>query len=175
MVLAACSSNPIAASSNGASSSTTAISTTTTAPPSTTTTGTAAPASTTTTAPASTTTTSSSTFLPATGGVFESPSGNISCEVDNGRGGLYGVHCLTISPPQSASLSSDGTYTSCSGMQCLANFPVGSPTLPYGAVATAGPYRCLSLETGVTCTVSGKGFAISKAGVTPYPAPSSSG
>jgi serine/threonine protein kinase, bacterial len=102
---------------------------------------------------------------------FQSPSGNISCEIDYQRG--YGMtdtaYCDSGRPPQNVSMNSDGVLTVCTaGESCLSNGPVGEPTLPYNHTTGIGPFTCLSEVSGVTCTVvSGRGFAISNSGITP--------
>src|ERR1700744_5585210 len=63
----------------------------------------------------------------STGGEFVSPSNNISCQV-----GLTSVFCLTGTPAQSVTLGVSGSYTTCTGDQCLANPGDGTPTLAYG-------------------------------------------
>jgi len=100
------------------------------------------------------------------GGEFLSPSGNISCEIDNGYIGLHQVYCQTISPPESVVLSRTGTFKVCKGQRCLGNPGVNTPVLAYGRSTGSGPFRCLSTTAGVTCTVGGKGFQISRAGIT---------
>jgi hypothetical protein len=101
----------------------------------------------------------------------QSPSGNINCEIDYRRG--YGTtdsaYCMSISPPQNVSMNSSGVLTVCTaGDSCLSNPPQAEPTLPYGHTTGIGPFTCLSESSGVTCTVgSGRGFAISKLGITP--------
>ncbi len=99
------------------------------------------------------------------GGEFASPSGNITCEVDYQRAGLTEVYCQTGTPPRSATMSTTGTYTTCTGEQCLGNAGEGTPTLAYGKATGVGPFRCESATTGVTCTASGKGFRISTSGI----------
>jgi hypothetical protein len=118
--------------------------------------GTAGATTTTVTAPAKT----------SHGGEFLSPSGNISCEIDNGYIGLHQVYCQTISPPQSVVLARTGTFKVCKGQQCLGNPADNTPVLAYGHSTSSGPFRCLSTTAGVTCTVSGKGFQISRSGIT---------
>jgi hypothetical protein len=113
---------------------------------------------------------SSATLVPmqtAAGGEFLSPSGNISCEVDYHKAGLTEVYCQTGTPPQSVTMSADGKYTTCTGVQCLGNPGIGTPTLAYGTATGVGPFRCESATTGVTCTVGGTGFRIAAAGITP--------
>jgi hypothetical protein len=99
------------------------------------------------------------------GGEFLSPSGNISCEIDNGYIGLHQVYCQTISPPESVVLSLTGTFKVCKGQQCLGNPGVNTPVLAYGHSTGSGPFRCVSTTAGVTCTVGAKGFQISRSGV----------
>lgn len=106
----------------------------------------------------------------AAGGEFLSPSGNISCEVDYDRNGLTQVYCQTGTPARSVTMSATGKYTTCTGQQCLGNSGTGTPTLAYGKATGAGPFRCESATTGVTCLTNGKGFRISTSGITPVPA-----
>lgn len=166
VALAACGGgSPSAATTTTATSA----ATTTTTPPATATT---APPTTTT---ASTTTTTAPPVLSvvpmqtANGGEFYSPSHNISCEVDYQRAGIpTGANCQTVTPPRSVKMSSTGTLQPCTGVQCLGNPGIYTPTLPYGTATGVGPFRCASQVTGVTCTVNGtKGFRISKSGITP--------
>lgn len=97
---------------------------------------------------------------------FYSPSRNISCEINTGgRVGQDGVYCQTDSPPQSATLNNDGTFKSCTGVSCLGNAAQGIPTLAYGQSMAVGQFKCLSEESGVTCTTGGRGFTISRSGV----------
>ncbi len=98
----------------------------------------------------------------AAGGWFVSPSGNISCEIR-----LQGVFCVTGAPPQSVTMSVDGSYTTCMGAQCVGQPVVGIPTLAYGTATGVGPFVCSSATTGVTCTADGTGFRISPAGIAP--------
>ena len=98
----------------------------------------------------------------AAGGWFVSPSGNISCEIR-----LLGVFCVTGTPPQAVTMGVDGSYTTCTGEQCLGQPVVGTPTLAYGTATGVGPFVCASATTGVTCTADGTGFHISAAGIAP--------
>jgi hypothetical protein len=114
------------------------------------------------TAPASATSFKLVPMQTATGGEFVSPSGNISCEV-----GLTYALCLTGTPAQSVNMGVSGSYTTCTGPQCLSNAGDGTPTLAYGTETGVGPFLCESAATGVTCTIkSGKGFQISSSGIT---------
>jgi hypothetical protein len=131
------------------------------------TTTTGAPTPTTTIAPAAASTTTLVPMQTANGGEFVSPSGNISCEVFYHRAGLTHAYCQTGTPPRSVTMDPTGTYTTCTGEQCLGNAGIGTPTLEYGTATGVGPYRCSSATTGITCTASGKGFQISRSGVIP--------
>jgi hypothetical protein len=135
----------------------------------------AAPASTAAAAAPSTgapATAGSTTLVPmqtAAGGEFLSPSGNISCEIDYHRAGLTQAYCQTSTPARSATMDVTGRYTTCTGQQCPGNPGTGTPTLAYGTATGAGPFRCESATSGVTCTAGGKGFQISASGITPVP------
>jgi serine/threonine-protein kinase len=103
---------------------------------------------------------------------FHSPSNNIQCEIDyrRGSGTTDSVYCLSIDPPRNATMSSSGVLTSVctAGDSCLSNPPQGEPTLPYGHTTGIGPFTCLSEYEGMRCTVtSGRGFTMSKSGITP--------
>jgi hypothetical protein len=121
-------------------------------------------------APAAPTPTSGTSLVPmqtAQGGEFVSPSGNISCEVDYNRDGVTAAYCETGTPPQSVTMGVTGSYTTCTGVLCLSNPGMDTPTLAYGAVTGVGPFVCESATTGVTCTADGRGFQISRSGITP--------
>ena len=97
---------------------------------------------------------------------FLSPSRNIGCEVDYGRGNGISDHayCQTDSPPQNVSMSTDGSFKTCTGVNCLGNSGQGTPTLAYGQTAGVGPFKCWSEASGITCKVtSGRGLTISNA------------
>ncbi len=101
---------------------------------------------------------------------FYSPTKNISCEIDsaNGPAGVNQALCLTLSPAQSATLTASGTLTKCSGQTCLSNAGENTPTLNYETSITLGSITCLSLTTGMKCTLSsGAGFTIASSGITP--------
>lgn len=57
------------------------------------------------------------------------------------------------------------------GIGCEGNAAVDTPTLGYGSSTGLGPFRCVSATTGVTCTVSGHGFQISRSGISPVGTP----
>jgi hypothetical protein len=107
---------------------------------------------------------------PPSGIEFWSPSRNISCQIDYGP--PYPdkqVYCQSLSPAQSVTMSTTGTYKTCAGTSCLGNPATNSLTLAYGDQISLGPFQCLSRTDGVTCTASGKGFQISKSGVVSAP------
>lgn len=102
---------------------------------------------------------------------FYSPSHRLSCEIDYQRAGLPdSVYCQASPPapaPQSVHMDPKGTYSVCTGEQCLGNAGQGQATLPYGESASLGPFTCRSDVDGMTCTVpSGCGFTISGTAVT---------
>lgn len=123
--------------------------------------------------PRSTTTMSTSASSSASAGTtltmtaFLSPTRNIGCELNYQRSGVAdGTYCQTISPPQSATLSTNGTYTTCTGPNCVGNPGENTPILAYGDSTQVGPFTCASASTGVTCTAAGGGFTISRSGIT---------
>ncbi len=137
------------------------------APP---TTGTALPVE---TSSSTTATTAAGQFIPATTPVYEfySPSQNISCEIDYGTidpgTSTQSVLCETISPTRSVVMAPDGSLRTCYGMQCGSNAGLNTPTLAYGDTTGVGPFRCTSTVAAMNCTVtSGRGFSISRAGIT---------
>jgi hypothetical protein len=154
MALAACSSSP--SSSNSPTTTTTRpFATTSSSSPSTT----------------SSTSQTSGTLVPqtSTGTEFYSPSKNISCEIDNnfGPSAITNALCLTISPPKSVTLQTDGSLTECTGVSCLSNAGVNTPTLAYGQSITLGPFICASSTAGIKCTLAnGDGFLISSSATT---------
>lgn len=99
-------------------------------------------------------------------GTFWSPSENIACEISYHDAGLTRVACQTVTPPRSVTMGVTGTYTTCTGQQCVGS-PQYAPTLAYGAATGVGPFRCTSSTAGVTCLADGKGFQISRSGVVP--------
>ena len=99
---------------------------------------------------------------------FFSPSMNIGCELDYGRSGVPdAAYCQTFLPPQSVTMSTDGSYKTCTGNDCVGNPGINTPTLAYGQATQVGPFLCVSAPGGVTCTVSGRGFEIARSGITP--------
>ena len=118
----------------------------------------------------SSTSQTSGTLVPqtSTGTEFVSPSKNISCEIDSnfGPSAITSTLCLTVSPPKSVTLGADGTLTECTGVTCLSNAGVNTPTLAYGMSITLAPFTCSSSTAGIKCTLAnGDGFLISSAAV----------
>lgn len=101
-------------------------------------------------------------------GTFYAPSGNISCELNYPLHGQIVMACQTIVPRLSVRMSAAGKYTIvCTGQKCGPDSPQPAPTLAYGRTTVSGPFRCTSATAGVTCLAGGKGFQISRSGVTP--------
>jgi len=158
LALAACSSSPSSSNSSTtttSSSARTSHSTTSSSPPGTT----------------SSTSETSGTLVPqtATSTEFYSPSKNISCEIDDnfGPSTITNALCLTISPPKSVTLKTDGSLTECTGVNCLSNAGTDTPTLAYGQSITLGPVTCASSTAGIKCTLAnGDGFLISSSATT---------
>jgi hypothetical protein len=91
----------------------------------------------------------------ATSTEFYAPSRNLECEIDYqfGPSSLTQAMCLTVSPPQSATLGADSSLKKCMGQTCLSNAGLNTPQLPYGSSITLGPFTCLSMTTGMKCTL----------------------
>jgi hypothetical protein len=99
---------------------------------------------------------------------FYSPSRNLSCEMADGSGGSAArVSCQSRMLPRSVSMGLAGRLTICRGARCLGDVGENIPTLGYSKQITVGRFRCLSLRTGIRCTViqSRKGFLINRDGV----------
>jgi hypothetical protein len=76
-----------------------------------------------------------------------------------------------MSPAQSVTMSSAGSVTVCSGVGCLGNPADNASTLAYGDAVGLGVFGCTSAASGVSCTVSGRGFEISRSSIAPIGAP----
>lgn len=98
-------------------------------------------------------------------GAVVSPSKNIGCSIDETPPGS--LRCATFTPPRLVTMDAAGTIQTCAGARCdLGNPAMETPVLPYGAATAGGPFQCLSLVSGMTCTVVGhRGFELSRAGV----------
>ena len=76
---------------------------------------------------------------------FESPSGNISCEIDDQRPGIPDqAYCQTFTPAQSATLRPGGPVQICKGTGCVGNPPDDDTPLPYGSSTPSARFRCTS-------------------------------
>ena len=73
--------------------------------------------------------------------------------------------CATSVPPEAASVSATGVTTTCTGRSCLPTTTTAGLTLTYGRSVALGPFLCVSATLGMTCTVDGRGFRISRAGI----------
>ena len=112
---------------------------------------------------------------PVKGAAFYSPSGGIQKRAwerrqEHQRPESQRVECWTLRPPRKATLYPGGRLIICSGSEArckLANIGE-APTPGYGKQTTVGRFRCLSLPTGMRCTLiqSGTGFLINRDGVT---------
>ncbi len=64
-------------------------------------------------------------------------------------------------------LAADSTLVECTGVNCLSNAGLNTPTLAYGQSITLGPFTCASSTAGMKCTLaSGDGFLISSGATT---------
>jgi hypothetical protein len=101
---------------------------------------------------------------------FYSPSKNISCSLGD-ESDYVGVSCTSFRAPQRVKMGAAGRLKICHGRRCLGCgcAPEGVPTLGYGRQITVGRFRCLSLRSGVRCTVVSlkKGFLINRDDVKP--------
>jgi hypothetical protein len=76
-----------------------------------------------------------------------------------------------MSPAQSVTLSSSGSAKVCLGVACVGNPGEGTPTVGYGNSFDAAGFHCTSAITGISCTIAGRGFEISRTAITPIGAP----
>jgi hypothetical protein len=99
-------------------------------------------------------------------GAFLSPTRNLGCQITLDPSSQ--VRCVSFSPPQLVTMTTDGTLTQCTGTRCeLGNPAMETPELAYGTAIANTAFLCLSTTDGITCTVpSGRGFTISRSGVT---------
>ena len=98
---------------------------------------------------------------------FESPSGNISCEIDDQRPGIPDqAYCQTFTPAQSATLRPGGPVQICKGTGCVGNPPDDDTPLPYGSSTSLGSVPVhLDARRGHLTIGAGTGFRISRAGI----------
>jgi hypothetical protein len=100
---------------------------------------------------------------------FYSPSRNIFCGMGDSNQ-FRGANCSTFKPVRTAELSASGRVQiiRCHGSSCKdCGCREQAPILPYAQQITVGRFQCVSLKTGMNCTVSktGKGFLISRSGI----------
>lgn len=104
---------------------------------------------------------------------FYSPSHRIACGMSDDSN-FSSVDCQSFAPTlsQKVKMNRTGRLTICQDRgtrnRCnIGNPGEGTPTLRYGRQITVGRFRCLSLRSGMRCTViqSGKGFLISTTNV----------
>jgi Domain of unknown function (DUF4352) len=110
-------------------------------------------------APSNPTRTETSTF-------FHSPSDNIQCEMTTVEENHESpsAYCQTTHPPRTVAMSKDGSLEQGTEIGTKAR---PEADLPYGKSESLGPWTCLSLTTGMRCTIAdGQGFEISGSGVT---------
>jgi hypothetical protein len=102
----------------------------------------------------------------ATFAEFFSPSRNVACDMGDRSGRpAFLVFCRSELRQLSVTLSPNGGLYICrgtTGHPCIGHPARSSPSLAYGKQITVGRFRCLSLRTGISCTVvrSEKGFLI---------------
>jgi hypothetical protein len=98
------------------------------------------------------------------------PSRNLWCGLENSSR-FRGVRCQTGRPARGAKLTSNGKLRTCHGrygcVGCICD-EGNDVDLDFGTQVTIGRFTCLSLATGVRCTVTetGKGFLINNRGIT---------
>jgi len=105
---------------------------------------------------------------PRTVATFYAPSRNLSCEMNDGRGGIGTfVYCQSFAHPHSVKMGRSGRLKICrsaTGARCLGDPGEGTPVLRYGHHITLKHFRCRSAQSGITCVVikTGKGFRIDR-------------
>jgi hypothetical protein len=125
---------------------------------------------TTTRRPTTTTEATTTTARPVAARAFVSPSRNIGCAVSS-AGARCDIRTKDWKPP-APSTPCSGSWGDAlqvgpggAGFACHSDTLLGaSDVLGYGKSAKAGPYRCDSAETGMTCRHegTGKGFALAR-------------
>ncbi len=98
---------------------------------------------------------------------FGPTASGIECEmnVPKGGGGTAQTLCISVTPPQRAVLSEDGTFTTCNGEQCLSNAGLGTMTLAANTHVHSGPFTCIAGRTAMRCTAKHHGgFELSASG-----------
>lgn len=108
------------------------------------------------------------------GGFFFTPSHNIYCNYYS-AGGNPGeqdhdkaseIHCTRLQPsPVMAKLTGTGKLTITTPKKAEIAYGEKDQILGYGETRKLDYIDCTSAETGITCTVNGKGFSMAKSGV----------
>lgn len=96
---------------------------------------------------------------------FLTPSGNLGCQITDGAAGLPNeVFCQSDRRPQTVRMGLGGRLRICRGVACLGDPAEDTPTVGYGAIVTAGRFRCTVRTDGVRCRVrtTGRGFLINR-------------
>ncbi|MGH8888666.1 MAG: DUF6636 domain-containing protein, partial [Acidothermaceae bacterium] len=68
-------------------------------------------------------------------------------------------------------LSPSGSVKVCVGDSCVGNPGEGTPTVAYGNAVDVAGFHCTSATSGMSCTIAGHGFEISRTAITPIGAP----
>ena len=97
------------------------------------------------------------------------PRRNLRCGMDDSSR-FHGVVCQTTRPARKVTLTPNGVVKVCRGFSGCVGCSCDErhvPTLGFGKQVTVGRFRCVSLRTGVSCTVisSGSGFLFNTGGV----------
>ena len=100
---------------------------------------------------------------------FYSPSKNLYCVMGD-TGKFPGVNCFSFNAPQFVKMNAIGRLRICQGRRCFNDCGCreeGPKTLAYGRQVTVGRYQCISLRSGIKCTVVklGRGFLIGRSAV----------
>jgi hypothetical protein len=99
---------------------------------------------------------------------FYSPSENLYCVIGDNRN-LHGANCWSFNAPRVVRMNAAGGLRICQGRRCFKDCGCReeAPVLAYGKQLTVGRFRCVSLRSGIKCTVVqlGRGFLISRSAV----------
>jgi alpha-tubulin suppressor-like RCC1 family protein len=98
------------------------------------------------------------------------PRRNLWCGMEDSSR-FRGVACKTVRPARKVTMDANGGLKICRGFSRCVGCTCDEghdPTLGFRKQVTVGRFRCVSLRTGVRCTVipSGRGFLFNSAGVT---------
>ncbi len=99
---------------------------------------------------------------------FYSPSGNLFCVLADTRKSP-GANCWSFKAPQFVMMNVGGGLRICQGRRCFNDCGCHEEAekLAYGKQVTVGRFQCVSLRSGIKCTVVklGRGFLISRSAV----------